>query len=73
MGEGLAFHLYCSPFNMGAAQVAKELQSIVSGITHTDDFADLFRCDRMLLHLHEQTWTPATCDALAREVAEVTG
>lgn len=66
---GRRFHLYCSPNNLGASSVGEQLQTIVADIELTTDFDQLLECDRMLIHLRENTWTSAESAALAREVA----
>ena len=62
-----AFHLFCSPFNAGAVEVAEELKAadvwVTEGkkasapLTYTTDVAELARCDHMLVLLDERTWT----------------
>ena len=58
LGEGRTIHLYCSEYNPGAVEVAKELQTVSDGaITHTTDFERLDECEHMLVLLTEATWT----------------
>ena len=64
---GREYHLFCSPFNAGATEVAEELaQSDVyvtkgkaasAPLTHTSDISKLNACDHMLVLLDARTWT----------------
>ena len=64
---GRDYHLFCSKFNAGAAEVAGELKQspvfVTSGkkasvpLTFTTDAANLPACDHMLVLLDERTWT----------------
>jgi len=65
--KGREYHLFCSPFNAGAAKVAEELKNadvfITKGkkasatLTYTTDVTKLASCDHMLVLLDERTWT----------------
>ena len=65
--KGREYHLFCSPFNAGAAEVAEELRSadifVTKGkkasapLTHTADVSKLESCDHMLVLLDKRTWT----------------
>jgi hypothetical protein len=64
---GREYHLFCSEFNAGAAELAEELKRstffVTTGkkasapLTFTNDVSDLSSCDHMLLLLDERTWT----------------
>jgi len=57
------YHLFCSPFNMGAAELAEELLSSYvfsshsAALSYTTDVGQLKACDHMLVLLDERTWT----------------
>ena len=69
LGSGRRFHFFCSPNNLGAQDVGEELKRVVADIKFTTDFEQLTACERMLLHLHENTWTQPESAELAHEVA----
>ena len=64
---GRKYHLFCSEFNAGAEELAKELGDstvfVVHGrwasapLTFTSELDHLATCDRMLVVLDERTWT----------------
>jgi hypothetical protein len=71
--NGRAYHLYCSPNNAGAKEVAAELAQsdiIIKGeLKFTDDSKKLEECDHMLVLLDERTWTSgATTDGLVDDI-----
>lgn len=65
------FHLFCSPHNINAKQLVKELKPVVKRLTSisggcrkravnllvTEDIASLGDASHMLVYLHGQTWT----------------
>ena len=65
--SGREYHLFCSPFNAGAKEVAEELRGadvfVTTGkkpsaaLTYTTDLSKLALCDHMLVLLDERTWT----------------
>jgi len=65
--KGREFHLFCSDFNAGAKELAKELRDstvwVTQGkkasapLTFTTDVAKLSSCDHMLVLLDARTWT----------------
>lgn len=65
--KGREYHLFCSPFNQGAKEVAEELKCsdvfVTEGkkasatLTYTTDASMLATCDHMLVLLDERTWT----------------
>jgi len=68
--NGNRFHLFCSPHNAGAADLAAEVSAAmgVELLTSCDE-ADLAACERMLVYLHANTWTSgASSDAFATQV-----
>jgi len=65
------FHVYCSPFNPGAAELIQELAAFFSSfrIRTTAAVDELPRCDMILLYLTGETWTRgAASEAFAEEV-----
>ena len=83
--HGRKHHLYCSPHNIGAAQVVHDLSKLLSekrpkmsrlpgrtrSLRATESFAELDGCELMLLYLTSDTWTSAKHSAwLAHEVCE---
>ena len=62
--EGREFHLYCSPYNMGALKLGEELRELIQASTPAKDAALLMTteldklrsCDYMLLYLTSATW-----------------
>lgn len=62
-------HLYVSQHNDGAQRLSTELVDLSKRTLRiTDDTSQLTGCGVMLLHLHAQTWTDSTVDALVSEV-----
>ena len=65
--KGREFHLFCSPFNAGAKEVAEELRDssvwVTEGkkasvpLTITTNASKLAACDHMLVLLDARTWT----------------
>ena len=67
--KGREYHLFCSPFNAGAKELADELKSAPvfetkgkkasAALTYTTDVDDLKlgKCDHMLVLLDSRTWT----------------
>jgi len=59
-------HLFCSPFNAGAVELADELQasnvfsSKSAVFTYTTNIRELTACNHMLVLLDERTWTSGT-------------
>jgi len=61
------YHLFCSPFNVGALEFAKELKAapvfVTKGkkasatLTYTTDVSNLASCDHMLVLLDDRTFT----------------
>ena len=83
--HGRKHHLYCSPHNIGAAQVVLDLSKLLSekrprmsrlpgrtrSLQATESFAELDGCELMLLYLTSDTWTRVKHSAwLAHEVCE---
>jgi hypothetical protein len=60
---GCTFHIFCSPFNAGAVDLAEELRTSdifarkSAAFTYTIDVGQLTACYRMLVLLDERTWT----------------
>jgi len=60
---GRIYHLFCSPFNAGAAELAEELRAsnVVTkksaALACTTDIGQLTACEHMLVLLDERTWT----------------
>jgi len=64
---GREFHLFCSPFNAGAKELAEELRDAsiytTTGknpsvpLTYTTDISKLAQCDHMVVLLDQRTWT----------------
>jgi hypothetical protein len=60
---GREYHLFCSPFNAGAQELAEELRTSnvfskkSAALTYTTDIGLLTACDHMLVLLDERTWT----------------
>lgn len=53
-----AYHLFCSASNVGARELARELEKAQDlKVLITADVAMLPRCERMLVYLTDQTWT----------------
>ena len=65
--KGRKYHLFCSPFNAGAAELAAELGGsdvfVTDGkrasvpLTYTTEAKELTSCDHMLVLLDSRTWT----------------
>ena len=65
--KGRKYHLFCSPVNVGAEELALELQEsdvwVTKGskasapLTFTTNVTELTSCDHMLVLLDERTWT----------------
>lgn len=65
--QGREFHLFCSPFNAGAAEFAAELKDAPvfttkgklasAPLTHTTDASKIASCDHMLVLLDTRTFT----------------
>jgi len=65
--KGREYHLFCSPFNAGAKEVAEELKQsdvfVTEGrkasapLTYTTEVSKLALCDHMLVLLDDRTWT----------------
>ena len=65
--KGREYHLFCSPHNFGAKEVAEELKNadvfVTKGkkasapLTYTTDASKLASCDHMLVMLDDRTWT----------------
>jgi len=61
--KGCSHHLFFSPYNEGAAELAEELllSNVFSGksavLSYTTDVGKLKACDHMLVLLDERTWT----------------
>ena len=72
---GRKFHIYCSPFNAGALELADELTDERGlKIECADDASQLEECEHMLVYLHALTWTSGKAsDELASEVAAAMG
>ena len=79
--RGRAFHLYCSPHNLGAENIAVEMNGLLqqsssskgasSHLKVTTALADLQQCEHMLLYLTSSTWTNVEeRDALTCEVED---
>ena len=57
------YHLFCSPSNSGAKELAKELEAAPvfdkksAPLTYTTDATKLALCDHMLVLLDDRTWT----------------
>jgi hypothetical protein len=57
------YHLFCSPFNAGAADLVEELRASdvfckkSAAPAYTTDIGQLTACDHMLVLLDERTWT----------------
>ena len=55
------FHLYCSPHNLGAAELVDEIRQAfpkdLKVLQYTHDIGQLEDCDRMLLYPTRRTWT----------------
>ena len=56
------FHIYCSPYNEGAVQFARELSEHVRAdgwrkLLYSESFEQLTQCVHMLLYLNGATWT----------------
>ena len=71
--KGREYHLFCSPFNAGAAELAAELGSsdvfVTEGkrasvpLTYTTEAIELTSCDHMLVLLDARTWTSGEATA----------
>ena len=69
--DGRAFHVYCSPQNLGSEAVGLELAAVLKGLRVTNAFSDLKQSEHMLLYLTKATWTRgAASAAFAHEVCE---
>ena len=79
--RGRRLHLYCSPSNVGASGLAKELQQVLSERAKTGlraspttllvsgSMDDIDACEHCLLYLTSATWTSGeTSECLADEV-----
>ena len=69
---GKEFHIYCSPSNVGSAGLMSEVSKALGlNIKVTQSFADLGKCERMLVHLNELTWTSGeTSDCFGSELLQ---
>ena len=57
-GAGKRYHLFCSPENMGAVQLASEVQGALGAeVLVSQDEAEMALCDHFLVYLSSQTWT----------------
>ena len=67
---GKEFHIYCSPSNVGSAELISEVSKALSlNIKVTRSISDLGKCERMLVYLNELTWTSGETTArFANEV-----
>ena len=68
---GCAYHVYCSQYNQGAAELVQEVTGMHQkvNVQLTQRFEDLISCERMLVYLTRLTWTQGTTsDAFAKEV-----
>jgi hypothetical protein len=69
------FHLYCSPFNAGAKELAEELQGSdvltnkQSVLKWTASLSARSRCEHMLVLLDDRTWTSG--ETTAKLIAEI--
>ena len=75
--EERCFHLYCSPHNLGAEQLAEELHRLILSMMATNkstsfnkttllvttELDQLSSCDYMLLYLTSATWTSGASSA----------
>jgi len=65
-----AFHVYCSPQNVGARELIQELGAFFSfNIRMTTALDDLPKCDKVLIYLNGETWTRgAASEAFGEEM-----
>ena len=65
------FHVYCSPFNAGAAEAVKEAAAAVERkLVVSESVDELPWCGCMLIYLNGRTWTSGDAsEAFAKEVA----
>lgn len=80
--EGRRFHLYCSPHNLGALALGRQLEHFVrlrsspstwvgTGVRLTSDLGALDECEHMLIYLTAHTWANGEASgAFAGEVCE---
>ena len=69
--HGLKHHLYCSPYNEGAEDLAREVASErkLTALSYSTDVGALPQCEAMLIYLTARTWTSGEMSAsFAREV-----
>ena len=75
--KGREFHLFCSPFNVGAKEFAEELKAAPvfattgkkasAPLTYTTDDSKLAACDHMLVLLDTRTFTSGEDTAMLVE------
>ena len=75
----LKYHLYVSPYNLGADGVAMELESRLlpplgrGKLKVTSDISNLELCELMLVYLNEQTWNSgSSSEAFGDEIFQAT-
>ena len=66
---GMAYHVYCSPYNAGAVELMAEVSEKQGiAIEVTGRIEELRSCERMLVYLTKATWTSGQAAAFAAEV-----